>query len=63
MEQQEKNKMKERQIQEKRAKIKAFQGLPPVDHVKSTPLVMRLSTGYRTLKWPDMSCALLVMNI
>jgi hypothetical protein len=30
MEQHEKNKAKEQQLQEKQAKIRAFQGLPPV---------------------------------
>lgn len=37
LEQKEKNQTRERELKEKRARIKAFQGLPPVSMLKSHP--------------------------
>lgn len=62
MKQQEKNKLKDRQLQEKRAKIKRFQGLPPVCFEFSLLVVTELNSGSRTLTWHVMNCAVLAMS-
>jgi hypothetical protein len=63
MKQQESNKLKEQQLQEKRAKIRAFQGLPPVYLESPSQFVIGLNTERRILIWHDMNCPMLAMSI
>ena len=53
MEQKEKNQTKQRELKEKRAKLKIFQGLPPVCNclVLDTPVLTRS----RIWNWRDMN--------
>ena len=62
MKQQENNKSKEEQLQEKRAKIRAFQGLPPVCFEFSPLVAIELNSRSRTLIWHVMSCVVLAMS-